>query len=450
MNDKKPTLLHKLTLQNFRFFQTENNVFEFDGENALIYGENGSGKSSIYKAFELLIKMSENPIDIKDFQKHRNIFNLENDDYFLEFNFDGRFPFDLRIDEDHLSLDDSVNEFFTVKPLHIFNPLLDYKKLLKVHYAQEESKINLFSMFELLLSNYPIKGTDDKKLKDLKEGNVYKKEYLLAFKDITNEILEPVNYFLNKLSDQSIKLDKIDFDEFERSIHLDINFYDEKIDVYHIFFNEARLSALAIAVYFTCIKQLSQFLIYEELKVLILDDLLLSLDMSNRMKLLPILRDDFSDFQIIFLTHDKELFDLYKEKLQWKAFEIYIDDSAEINKPMLKIGNSDLEKAIEHYANKNYDCCAVLLRKESEKLIKQVLPDKEHYDKNCKVLQLGNLLEKAINQADKESKELLKQLKTYTKIILNPQAHDDKRPIYSQELKEVIEIIRELKRIIKK
>ena len=30
MNDKKPTLLHKLTLQNFRFFQTENNVFEFD------------------------------------------------------------------------------------------------------------------------------------------------------------------------------------------------------------------------------------------------------------------------------------------------------------------------------------------------------------------------------------------------------------------------------------
>ena len=57
MNDKKPTLLHKLTLQNFRFFQTENNVFEFDGENVLIYGENGSGKSSIYKAFELLIKM---------------------------------------------------------------------------------------------------------------------------------------------------------------------------------------------------------------------------------------------------------------------------------------------------------------------------------------------------------------------------------------------------------
>jgi AAA15 family ATPase/GTPase len=32
------------------------NIFMTDGKNVLIYGENGSGKSSLFKAFEFLAK----------------------------------------------------------------------------------------------------------------------------------------------------------------------------------------------------------------------------------------------------------------------------------------------------------------------------------------------------------------------------------------------------------
>ena len=42
--------IDKITLNNFRFFidENEHNGFELNGKNMLIYGENGSEKSSIY------------------------------------------------------------------------------------------------------------------------------------------------------------------------------------------------------------------------------------------------------------------------------------------------------------------------------------------------------------------------------------------------------------------
>jgi len=57
--------------------------------------------------------------------------------------------------------------------------------------------------------------------------------------------------------------------------------------------------------------------------------------MSNRLKLLNILKEQFADFQIFFFTHDKELFELYKNKMSWKKYELYLDDSEDVQKPIL-------------------------------------------------------------------------------------------------------------------
>jgi len=65
--------IDKIKLTNYKFFNEE---FELpvDGKNILLYGENGSGKSSIYKALELLSakKLSENELS-----KSKNIFSDE-------------------------------------------------------------------------------------------------------------------------------------------------------------------------------------------------------------------------------------------------------------------------------------------------------------------------------------------------------------------------------------
>ena len=56
--------IKEITLYNFKAFYGENTI-KLDGKNLLLYGENGSGKSSIYWAFEgeiiFLIKHLPNP-----------------------------------------------------------------------------------------------------------------------------------------------------------------------------------------------------------------------------------------------------------------------------------------------------------------------------------------------------------------------------------------------------
>jgi len=108
----------------YKFFYGEFNL-PVDGENLLIYGENGSGKSSIYKALELLTKEK-----IENLGQSRNIFS-ESGDIEVEFGFTNGTEF--TITEDTEVLPDYVD---FLKALSVFKPMLDYKKLLRVHYVE--------------------------------------------------------------------------------------------------------------------------------------------------------------------------------------------------------------------------------------------------------------------------------------------------------------------------
>ena len=164
----------------------------------------------------------------------------------------------------------------------------------------------------------------------------------------------------------------------ELIVNMNIDFKKIRIPDYHTFLNEAKLSSLAISIYFASIKKLIEVLeISDFMKILVLDDLLMSFDISNRQKLLNVLNEEFKDFQIFFFTHDKELFDIYKTQLpEWVKYEIYLDDSENIPKSIIKKGDSYLEKAIDFYVNsdkKDYECSAFFLRKELEKILKECL-----------------------------------------------------------------------------
>ena len=72
------------------------------------------------------------------------------------------------------------------------------------------------------------------------------------------------------------------------------------------FLNEAKLTQLALSVRFAA----SLVNLHEsDLKLLVLDDLLVSLDLSNRMKVVEILLSEtFDNYQKIILTHDLGFF----------------------------------------------------------------------------------------------------------------------------------------------
>lgn len=67
------------------------------------------------------------------------------------------------------------------------------------------------------------------------------------------------------------------------------------------------------------------------LKLLVLDDVLIGLDHSNRLPVLDVLNIRFADWQIVLLTHDRNWFDLARSHLpetDWKCLEVYEGDDA--------------------------------------------------------------------------------------------------------------------------
>ena len=395
--------IKKISVENFRFFKDKIDL-NFENKNVLIYGENGSGKSSIYRAMEYLSKEKFNSL-ITD----RNIFSKENP--LIEFLFsNGK---ELLLNKD---LDKIPEDLHFLSGLNIFVPMLDYKKLLKLHF------------------------NSGRKLSEEKDLNILLKE----LEKIINTILrDDINSFI-KFFDSDFELEKCNssipyIDNIAMpTIHLDIDYKEQPIPDYHNFLNEARLTALAISIYFASIKKLYDSIDKESLKILILDDLLISLDMSNRLKLLDLLKKEFSEFQIFFFTHDKELYEIYKDKIDWKKFEFFVDTHDEYPKPIIKESKSDLQRAKVFYSKKDYDCCALLLRKEFERKLKSFVPLKEQRDKNCEDLDLSKLVAKAISLSNGEIKEILGKLQSDRKHILNPLSHSDPRDIYPEELKSAM------------
>ena len=85
--------LNKIALQNFRAFHSFEDKLKFDNKNVLIYGENGSGKSSIFWALHAFINYYNNETKSKshftkdDEKSLLNIFN-STEDGFIKITFD--------------------------------------------------------------------------------------------------------------------------------------------------------------------------------------------------------------------------------------------------------------------------------------------------------------------------------------------------------------------------
>jgi len=432
--------IDKIKISNYKFFHGDFELL-FNSKDVLIYGENGSGKSSIYKALCYLAKLKFNSI-----ANEKNIF-VESGEPCIVIGFsNGR---ELIIDSDLTELPDN---FAFLKGLSVFRPMLDYKQLLPIHYIPggNGEKVNVYELLRTILKDFPM--GDGGVLSEIKDPTKY---FDTLIKVVNEILLDEANACLN-FFETDFKITQFIFNpEFtadnstKNVINIEIEFRDVLLNSYHTFLNEARLSALAISLYFAAIRKLLGTLSSDCLKVLVLDDLLISLDMSNRLKLLEILKSEFANFQIFFFTHDKELFELYKNKLPWEPYELYLDDTEIIHKPIVKRGSSSIERAKEFYAHKEYEPCALMLRKEFEKVLKLFLPPREQRDKNCNELNLSGLIGKAIAKSTGEATQILKKLDNDRKHILNPLSHNDDRNIFSQELKTAIVDLEKLKMLLK-
>jgi len=137
------------------------------------------------------------------------------------------------------------------------------------------------------------------------------------------------------------------------------------------FLNEAKLTQLALSVRFAA----SLVNLHEsDLKLLVLDDLLVSLDMSNRMKVVDILLSDtFGGYQKIILTHDLGFFREFRHRIgsnhaDW--FAVHLEGAADTK---IKAVNkkTDIQKAEEYLHGYHLDEAAQCLRKAAEDIVKR-------------------------------------------------------------------------------
>ena len=284
--------------------------------------------------------------------------------------------------------------------------------------------------------------------------------------DYVKKLGYDINFELKYTKPSHIKKDK-NYEWTPFRIDLIITSYNNQvvqIKKPQSFLNEAKMSAIAVAIRLAIIDQRIGSAVPDALKVLVLDDLMISLDMSNRDKLMDLLLDDFANrYQILFFTHDKMLFDFvdykikqHQQEKRWLRKEMYVneDDTTKQEYPMLLDSETDISRAMKHYKNFDYPASANYLRKAVEALVNDVFPPKLllqdcglPHDKLRNILDCSVAFFKRIpNFNVTDLLRLIRNLNT----LLNPLSHKtSETTIYKKELKEVFAIVDRLKLQIK-
>lgn len=363
---------------------------------------------------------------------------------------------------------------------------LDYKALLATHYTQrEEEAVNIFDLLVNTLLANTIDTETGKRLSDdwagvqqataeLKEKiqTAELEEEIAELEEQTAELEEEIQNFNNRLANKLEELKNraseilgkfgynvtLDFDFpgiaynrddkifVNQQILLRVKFFDREIPLHHQFLNEAKLSAIAIAIF------LSSFLLQpeSELKILALDDVLVGLDMSNRLPVIDIIKEYFSDYQIFFMTYDRAWYEIVKQRTEdskWKYAEFYFSQTDEYEIPIYMENRAYLEKAKEHFDDNDFKACIIYLRTAFEVAIKKFCEKRNlrvKYRENPKDLTSEDFwtpIKKGRGNTPFLEQALIEKIELYRKFILNPLSHSRIVLETKKEIAEAIEAV---------
>ena len=468
----------EIEIKNFKAFRGTYHInLHKAGKNLLVYGENGSGKSSLYLALKLFLESGAdmNSTDNKDsdFGSHRNIFTEDPGHIKLCLHAHQRSKMDtyewsqrVKETDDELIIEASKAKGF-----------LDYKDLLETHYLHREHEVvNVFGLLvKNLLANTISNQTERSLTEDWNdiqppfprrgattqiaalEGRVVNfnrelSDRLAELKEKTSEILRKFGYNVAiDLDFRGIKYNSDDKTLDNQEILLTVEFFDRDIPEHHRFLNEAKLSAIAITIYFSSILLQPE----SELKILALDDVLIGLDMSNRLPVLDVLDEYFSDYQIFLTTYDKTWYEIVKQRTshggRWKAVEFYFRQTDEYEIPVYFEDKAYLDKATEYLDANDYKACAIYLRTAFEVIIEEFCETKRlpvRYRRNRDKLDSQDFWDpiKVENQnSGFLDPPLIRDIELYRSRILNPLSHTTITNIPKKEIEDAIEAVDRLK-----
>ena len=514
--------INRIHICGFKAFPNDFEL-QLEGKNLLMYGENGSGKSSIYYALHCMFQAPLKPdagkkyFDPASEQHLKNLNNLDVDSK-IWIDFDGRHPFIYNIDKEGYQ--------FTLLggkhplPAQINGCFVNHQFLFHFFNFRNSQRINLFPVF--IKDILPFCKDDNTGLhigemydeitaSIIKKGRHIHPDYISNieyFNKAVKKVVEDINIYASDRYNESFKDDGDN--ELVIRLRYDSNFdkpeddtneywlkYDNIIELVkengeikerkssykklnepfigleisekmpdgnlrkivkpHTYFNEAKLTAIALSVRFALLNIEKP----ADGRFLALDDMLISLDMSNRAKVVDFLLKISDKYKIYLFTHDRAFFEHFKERIYfankskgvakedgWLFKELYKDDTP-TNNPKDFNSESDIARARKHYKEFDYPAAANYLRKAVEAMVNEVFPPKlSKQNDGAKHERLRNVLEisfdffsniQGFDLAD------LSRLIANLNLLMNPLSHKSTETnVYKIELKEIFAIIERL------
>ena len=447
----------EIVIKNFGTFYKNEYIFNLDkdGKNLLLYGENGSGKTSLFKALKYFFDSNYKSLD---FNSYKNIFSLNN----------GYIQISLRKNK---SSSERIFKWSSEITQETSDPLIlqiaktkgffNYHNLLETHFLHfDKDEVNIFNlMINNLLENMENPLTNNSFKIDLEIlVNSTVKDYQHILKNFNdgltialnqieqkaNDILENFNFAIKiALSFSGLKYNskiKIKKDRIQnKNLILKVTFFNSQLSKHHHILNEAKLSAISISILFSTLLLKPK----GELNILALDDLLIGLDMSNRLPILDILTEYFADYQIFFLTYDKQWFELVSERIsthKWKTFELYSSATDSFEIPIIKNSISYIEMSESFLNQRDLKASIVYLRSYFEDEVKRFCDKHKllvRFSKELRKVQSEDYL-----QAIKNQKIDVSEIELYRKFILNPFNHSGVVNVESKEVSKAIESVK--------
>ena len=506
--------INEIVINGFKAFPSLQTI-ELEGKHLLMYGENGSGKSSVYYALHCIFNSYRKQDKGKKYFDISNPQNLVNRFFspkdasvkpYVAVNwFDGgRNVFLSTVSEHGCDGFDRLSELETYFVNHqLLNGFFNFTN---------SNSINLFPIFQREILPYKYideQGTylslmyEQIEEEASKLGNKSSTKKINEMIDIFNRELEgfigDINIAVSDIYKNHFKADgeqdlsivltypeenpnpDVYFDgfrlkwdnrliknqkgELERAknksliepiIGISIKEDGNEIPKPHIYFNEARLTAIALSIRFALLKGISpdDVATPPEGSFLALDDMLISLDMSNRAKVVDFLLKISDKYKIYLFTHDKMFFEYFKHKTKknqdaWVYKEIYMDDE---KIPYIRNSEDYLGQA-EHYIKQHeYEIAGNFLRKEAEAFCKDFLPKKKQLTGDFAHLDLNGLIMNCKDYAVESGVidiSIFNELDEHRKFILNPSSHDSYDVAkYGHEVKHCLQTLRKLREII--
>jgi ABC-type dipeptide/oligopeptide/nickel transport system ATPase subunit len=413
-------LIQRIEAKAFKAFKHLD--FKLDGRNLLVYGANGSGKSSLYwTLYTFLQSAQKEPADIAKY------FDKDRPEHLLNLNVTDAERALAAITVTFQNEDASICPAFTlslsqhgtqsnaeIRKGCLASDFVTYRILFNFYHFRNSQPIDLWPVFEseILaacrttsgadlsgLWSY-LKGADPYgKVKQLSErGAAATKRYnefdelLKKFKTALSDVLATITIEAQKFYDLHFKhadvspiqfgvvlrnLDTL-FDRAKHSfdppeIGFEIRVGNDLLPRPHTLLNEAKLTQLALSIRFGAT---FTHLHDSPLKLLVLDDLLISIDMENRMKVVEIfLSDIFSEYQKVILTHDLGFFNEFRRRIGGQhigwSFQHFKNSSTQTGST-LREAKSDIQKAEDYLHGQSLDEAATCLRKAADNSAKRL------------------------------------------------------------------------------